>query len=98
MDQQTRFLSRAWRAYLATNGADAEQPSIPHSGEWELNGLRYVVLSSEQRVIAVYRIKQNGALRRMKRCPAGLRGNVRSFRTEMKRKYRDRQPAVYVNI
>jgi hypothetical protein len=65
-------LNRAFRAYLATNGADAEQPFPDRSGEVRLNGLGYVVLRSERRTLAVYRIKQNGALRRMKRWPITL--------------------------
>jgi hypothetical protein len=69
---QTRILNRAFSAYLTTDGADAAQPSESQSGELELGGLRYVVLRNGPRVLAVYRIKHNGSLRRMKRWPLGL--------------------------
>lgn len=65
-------LNRAFRAYLATDGVAAPQPIERHSAELKLNGLRYVVLSDGAHVVAVYRIKNNGALRRMKEWPIGL--------------------------
>lgn len=70
MDQ--RILQRAFAAYLKIDGTAAEQPIEHRSGELVCSGLRYVVLRSTRRVLAVYRVKNNGALRRMKRWPLEL--------------------------
>lgn len=67
------YLERAFRAYLAANGSAAELPAADLSGEERLNGLKYVVLRNERRVLAVYRKRSDtGALRRMKRWPIAL--------------------------
>lgn len=71
MNDDANFLNRAFRAYLATDGA-ARQPIERHSTELKLNGLRYVVLGDDAQVVAVYRVKNNGALRRMKRWPMSV--------------------------
>ena len=70
MDQ--RILQRAFAAYLKIDGTAAEQPIEHRSGELICEGLRYVVLRNARRVLAVYRVKNNGALRRMKRWPLEL--------------------------
>jgi len=70
---ETQILNRAWRAYQSTDGADAEQPIAKRSGERVVGGLRYVVLQSERRVLAAYRVKRTtGKLRRLRRWPMEL--------------------------
>ena len=70
MDGQ--ILQRAFAAYLKTDGAHADQPNAFHSGVCTLDGLRYAVLRSGPRTLAVCRVKNNGALRRMKRWPLDI--------------------------
>jgi hypothetical protein len=69
---QTPLLDRAWRAYLATDRTSLDQPDARDSGEQVFGGLRYVVLRHERRTLAVYRVRGNGLLRRMKRWPLEL--------------------------
>lgn len=71
MDRHT-IIDRAWRAYIASDGAGAPQPLASHSDEFFLNGLRYVTLGKEDRLLAVYRVRNNGRLRRMRRWPIYL--------------------------
>ena len=66
------ILERAWRAFQATDGARAEQPVLHRSGEYVIDGLHYVVLRSETATLAVYRLKNSGALRRLKCWPLAL--------------------------
>lgn len=80
MDQ--RILQRAFAAYLKIDGTAAEQPIEYRSGELICDGLRYVVLRNARRVLAVYRVKNNGALRRMKRWPLELGSNVAAKRSQ----------------
>jgi hypothetical protein len=69
MDQ---LLQRAFAAYLKFDGAAAAQPIATCSGVQQLDGLKYVVLANRNRVCAVYRIKNDGSLRRMRRWPMEL--------------------------
>lgn len=64
-DDATLF-RRALVAYFRTGGTD--QPSND-GGVTEHDGLLYVVLSNAHRTLAVYRVHNDGALRRMKRWP-----------------------------
>ena len=66
MDDLTK---RAFAAYFKAGGDD--QPSNA-SGLVELGGKRYVVLHSGASVLAVYRVRNNGILKRMVRWPAQL--------------------------
>ena len=62
----TDYLTRAFAAYFRSG--EREQPSNS-SSLVEHMGLRYVVLENENGVLAVYRIRNDGILRRMKRWP-----------------------------
>jgi hypothetical protein len=74
MDQTdpSPILERAWRAYQITDGARAEQPVMHRSGEYVIAGLHYIALRSETATLAVYRLKNSGALRRLKSWPLAL--------------------------
>jgi hypothetical protein len=64
-------VSRAFVAYFRSEGASAEQPTNP-PGIVEHDGKQYVVLDNIGGILAVYRILNSGALKRMKRWPAEL--------------------------
>lgn len=66
MDELTK---RAFAAYFRAGGDD--QPSNA-SGLVELGGKRYVVLRSGASILAVYRVRNDGILKRMVRWPAQL--------------------------
>lgn len=66
MDDLTK---RAFAAWFRSGGAD--QPSNA-SGERKVGGRRYVVLSSGRRLLAVYRVRLDGMLKRLKRWPPSL--------------------------
>jgi len=56
-----------------TPGSGANiQPSAVASGVEKHNGLEYVVLRNINGVLAVYRVHNDGQLRRMKRWPAEI--------------------------
>jgi hypothetical protein len=63
---------RAMSAYFRTDQTVA--PPIPssNSGVVELNGKHYVVLLNVNGVLAVYRVRPQGILKRLKRWPAEL--------------------------
>ena len=63
---------RAMAAYFrgAAEEGQVVQPSPPDVVEHE--GLSYVVLSNTGGVLAVYRVRTDGVLKRMKRWPAAL--------------------------
>lgn len=67
-DELTR---RAFAAYFRTGGTG--QPGKA-SGVVERDGKRYVVLQNARGVLAVYRVRNDGMLRRMRRWPLGLEG------------------------
>jgi hypothetical protein len=67
----TEIETRAFRAYFRMAGPNADQPSSD-SGEIEVAGKQYVALRNVNGVLAVYRIKNNGALRRLIRWPAEI--------------------------
>ena len=64
---QGEYYNRALAAYFRS--AYIDRPSNGASGEYELNGLHYVVLRNVNRVLAVYRVKNDGYLRGLKRWP-----------------------------
>jgi hypothetical protein len=68
MDELTR---RALAAYFRTAGGNAEQPESG-SGVTELDGLTYVVLRNVNGILAVYRVRPAGLLKRLKRWPPAL--------------------------
>jgi len=68
-------LSRAYSAYFRTikrEGALAIQPSEGDSGQARHGGKSYVVLRNVNGVLAVYRVRNDGMLKRLKRWPASL--------------------------
>ncbi|AQA05033.1 hypothetical protein BVC93_24455 [Mycobacterium sp. MS1601] len=67
-DELTR---RAFAAYFRTGGT--EQPGKA-SGVVEREDKLYVVLVSSRGVLAVYRVRNDGMLRRMRRWPSDLVG------------------------
>jgi hypothetical protein len=64
-------VARAFSAYFRTSGENA---AIPNSGSdmYEHNGKHYVVLWNVNGVLAVYRVRNNGALKRLRRWPAEM--------------------------
>lgn len=68
MDELTR---RAFAAYFRTEGARAAQPSNL-SGVEDLGDRQYVVLSNVNGILAVYRVRTSGALKRLRRWPRDL--------------------------
>ena len=68
-DSDAGLLRRAMVAYFRTGGT--EQPSRA-SGVQEHNGHRYVVLRAHSATLAVYRIRNDGMLKRVGRWPREL--------------------------
>jgi hypothetical protein len=68
MDELT---SRAMAAYFRSEGAAADQPADVH-GLMEWDGKSYVVLRNVRGILAVYRVRTSGALKRLRRWPAGI--------------------------
>lgn len=70
------LINRAKRAYYLNAKKQGDfDPEVPgkDSGIRSLGGLEYVVLRGPTDIYAVYRIRKNGALKRIKRrIPAGL--------------------------
>jgi hypothetical protein len=69
------YLQRALAAYYSgagVHGPGVDEPSMAVSGERGLNGKDYVVLANAYKTLAVYRIKPDGFLRRLRRWPAAL--------------------------
>jgi hypothetical protein len=65
------LIQRAYSAYLQSDGISTEQPTS-RSGVEVIGDLKYVVLRNERRVLAVYRVRRSGLLRRMRRWPLAL--------------------------
>jgi hypothetical protein len=64
---------RAYAAYFRfAKGHPVDQLSAALSGMEKHKGLLYVVLRDGSRTLAVYRIKNDGHLHRLKRWPAAL--------------------------
>jgi len=61
---------RAWRRFCATNGYVPDQPSSGLSQEMTTeDGQEYVALANCNGLLAVYRVRPNGTLRRLTRVP-----------------------------
>lgn len=64
---------RAWSAYFRYPGeAVLDQPSKSLSGTCDHRGRSYVVLRNGYRTLAVFRVRNDLSLRRMKRWPKVL--------------------------
>jgi hypothetical protein len=68
MTSDFRLTQRALAAYWRTGGFDA--PGDVSVADHE--GLKYVVLTNIRGVLAVYRVLNNGALKRLRRWPKAL--------------------------
>jgi hypothetical protein len=69
------LLSRGLRAYYtkaAREGHSANHPSMDASGYEEVDDKDYVVLRNAHGVLAVYRVRHDGMLKRLRRWPAEL--------------------------
>jgi hypothetical protein len=69
------ILSRAFSAYFRNakrQGYTADQPSEHRSGAEEVDGRDYVVLRNSHQTLAVYRVRNDGMLKALKRWPAEL--------------------------
>jgi len=63
------FTRRALAAYFRSGNTGRPQPR----GLTEYEGRKYVVLRNEQGgLLAIYRVRNDGMLKRLKRWPAGL--------------------------
>jgi hypothetical protein len=70
-DMTRRALAAYWQV-----GAGGAEPSQAMSGECTYQNRGYVVLANSYRVLAVYRVRSNGFLRRLKRWPKALETDV----------------------
>jgi len=64
--------ARAYAAYFKTEGREAAQPSEVDSGEIEHGGKQYVALRNRNGILAIYRVRNDGMLKRLRRWPAAL--------------------------
>ena len=64
--------SRAFAAYFRTGDEYQDQPSASGSGPVEHNGKGYVALRTGHKILAVYRIRNDGHLKRLRRWPAAV--------------------------
>jgi hypothetical protein len=72
------ILSRAYSAYFKTakrEGYFADQPAEGASGQQEHGDKSYLVLRNRAGVLAVYRVRNDGVLKRLRRWPADLGAN-----------------------
>ena len=72
---EDELTARAMQSYFAAArkaGDVAEFPSRYDSGVEEVDKLSYVVLKNGNRTLAVFRVRNDGMLKRLKRYPAGL--------------------------
>lgn len=68
----SRALSAYWKS--AKDGEQLAQPCTP--ALYLINGRHYVVLANNSQILAVYRIKNDDVLRRLKRYPACLKAAI----------------------
>jgi hypothetical protein len=69
------MLGRAFRAYfMAASRAQyvADAPSESKSGQEEVGGKQYIVLRNGGGILATYRVRNNGVLKRLVRWPSDL--------------------------
>jgi hypothetical protein len=69
-------MARAYRAYFATVKREGlpspDQPEVSSSGLQIEGGRQYVVLRNINRILAVYRVRRDGMLKRLRRWPKAL--------------------------
>jgi hypothetical protein len=76
---EEQLLSRAIAAHAqaaAREGAIYEQPSASESGLEEVRGKQYVVLRNTHGILRVYRVRNDGVLKGLRRWPAELNANT----------------------
>ncbi len=66
-----RAIAAYWRT-AALGGVEQPQPSASRSDVVELGGKEYVVLRNAKDVLAVYRVRTSGVLKRLARWPKEL--------------------------
>lgn len=69
------LITRAFAAYfrnLTNDGVMPNQPSSTASGVVEHDGRKYVVLRNTDALLAVYRVKTDGFLKRLDRWPKAI--------------------------
>ena len=71
LHNESDIMRRAMRAYFNSTGEGAIQPSST-SGVEEHQGRHYAVLNNQGGILAVYRLRPEGSLRRLRRWPATL--------------------------
>jgi hypothetical protein len=71
----TELVHRAFAAYWRSDGSTADIPAND-SYATEHEGLRYVVLQNVNGVLAVYRYRNQGILRRLRRWPRAVEAGV----------------------
>lgn len=69
MDEED-VMRRALAAYFRAGAT--QQPSTRSSGVRHVRGLAYAVLASAGELLAVYRVRNDGMLKRLKRWPEEL--------------------------
>lgn len=74
MAMKPEWMTRAMAAYFrsAKPGESLAQPSNTSSGEQQHDGKWYVVLRNGGGVLAVYRVRNDDMLKRLKRWPAEI--------------------------
>jgi len=70
-DTEEALMKRAYAAYYRAGGEP--QPSTHRSGVESHAHLKYVVLRDDKGVIGVYRVRNDGVLKGMKRWPAPIK-------------------------
>lgn len=72
--QDNEIINRAIRAYWLAARKQGVSADIPGniSGIFEDDGKRYVALRNGRGVLALYRVRNDGLLKRLRRWPAGL--------------------------
>jgi hypothetical protein len=71
-DASPNLIDRAFRAYVTADGCAAEQPALHACSVETLADRRYVALRNHRRTLAVYRVRGNGLLRRLRVWPIEL--------------------------
>ena len=70
-DDLTRRAFAAYFRYVKAKNIIPDQPA-DHSGAATAGGKRYIVLRNANRVLAVYRVRNTGMLKRLDRWPKEL--------------------------
>lgn len=85
MNDSDDYLGRAMAAWFRSEGSGTAQPSND-SGVRSVDGMDYVVLENGNGILAVYRIKPDGFLKRLKRWPSELETPVLATTSPKRRK------------